>query len=201
MVAAFCHGTWDDPPDPNLFNRGPQHELIHILGGVNRAAPHSGGGHCWDFWDAMCSDDTPPFNDGFVTDPDTGAVIPVPPSPGSAVCPSDGSAEGVNNTLLLDCNNDDYFSMAPPNGNYLAHCWNTARSNFLETSGVTPVIPNPAACALPTPPPGGGGTPPAAAPPFDLAAALKKCKKKKGKRAKRKCRKKAKQKAGASAVR
>jgi hypothetical protein len=202
MVAAFCHGTWDDAPNPGLFNRAPQHELIHLLGGVNRAAPNSGGGHCWDFWDAMCSDDTAPVGDGFVTDPDTGAVIPVPPTMGADVCTTD--AEGVNFTLLLDCNNNDYFSMAPPNGNYLAHCWNTARSNFLSTSGVTPVIPNPSACALPGPPGGGGsgGGGGAAVPPpgggFDLAAALKKCKKKKGKKAKRKCRSKAKKKAGAA---
>jgi hypothetical protein len=201
MIAVLCAGSWDDPPNPGLFNKGPQHELVHTLGGVNRAAPNSGGGHCWDFWDALCSDDTPPVGDGFVTDPDTGATIPVPPTMGSDVCSSSGSAEGVNNTVLLDCNSDDYLSMAPAAGSYLANNWNLATSCFLVTSGVTDPTPNPATCAddyTPPPPGGGPGTtpPPPASSGFDLAAALKKCKKKKSKRAKKKCKKKARQRAG-----
>jgi hypothetical protein len=178
MYAVLCHGSWSTAPNPGLFNRGPQHELIHTLGGVNRAAPNSNGGHCWDFWDALCAEDDA-VDDDLITDIDYPFTTHCVPNTCAPVCNT--NFEGVDVTLLLDCNNDDYFSMNPAPGNYLASCWNTAKSNFLVTSGVTPTTAVPGACDLPQAPPGGGGgsaAPPPSGPGNGVVGAKKRCKKK-----------------------
>jgi 5-hydroxyisourate hydrolase-like protein (transthyretin family) len=85
------------------------HELTHMLGGVQRSAPHSTPyGHCNDESDLLC------YSDG----------------PGVAmrqVCP-------YSQEDLLDCHDDDYFNTHPRPGSYLATHWNVARSTFLEDS-------------------------------------------------------------------
>jgi len=201
MIARYCRGSWENPPGSST-NIGIPHELVHILGGVNQAAPNGAWGHTWDFWEVMSADDTFPFDDGMATDPDTGTVYCV------FTCPPDCDTdlEGLDKQLLLDCGNNDYFSMAPPAASYLADNWNLATSCFLVTSGVNDPTPNPADCEAdyvpgPGPGPGGGATTPPATEPFDLAAALKKCKKKKSKKARNKCKKRAKQQAQAGAIR
>jgi hypothetical protein len=155
MLARYCHGSWSTPPAPTTVNFGLPHELVHMLGGVNPAAPHGYFGHCWDQYDVMCT-----------------SADPAHP----AVFSCTTGFEGLDVQLLLDCNNDDYFSMKPAAGSYLAGNWNTASSRFLETSGVV----NP-----PPTPPAGTGQP---------GAAKKKCKKKKkhhrAAAAKKKCKKK-----------
>ncbi|MDP9073760.1 MAG: hypothetical protein M3N98_06190, partial [Actinomycetota bacterium] len=89
---------------------------VHTLGGVQHSAPHATQGfHCTDGADRMCYlDGTPP---GFLTQ----------------TCPP---AEASH----LDCNNDDYFSTAPPAGTYLATHWNVANSAFLDTSAGEVVV-------------------------------------------------------------
>jgi len=126
MIARYCLGSWGTPPSPQVVNFGLPHELVHLLGGVPPTAPHAfGGGHTSQFFEVMSAGD-------------------VPPSP-ECTAPF----EGLDAQLLLDCGNDDYFSMAPPAGSYLATNWNVARSCFLTTSGVAPV--NPADCPAPKP--------------------------------------------------
>lgn len=79
------------------------HEIFHMLGAVNNSAPHTNGqGHCWDGRDIMC------YTQGNVIE--------------QAVCPTYG---------LYDCNHDDYYSLAPPPGSYLATHWNVASSKYL----------------------------------------------------------------------
>ncbi len=110
------NGGWDtDGFGGPSFAWGPQHELTHMLGAVNPAAPHHRQGHCSDEYDAMC------FSIG--GDP--------PP-------PCDGSFVALK--LLLDCNADDYFAVNPPPGNYLANNWNTYNSSFLVRTD-TPDLP------------------------------------------------------------
>ncbi len=100
------------------------HELTHNLGGVLPGAPHrTANGHCWDESDLMC------YNDG------SGAAM-------QTVCAD--SAQGQ----LLDCGDDDYFSVAPTAGSWLAQNWNTASSAFLDT-----VVSDPTITPAPTPPP------------------------------------------------
>jgi hypothetical protein len=124
MIARYCLGSWSTPPSPAVVNYGIPHELVHLLGGVPPTAPHAfGGGHTSQFYEVMSAGDAP-------TDPECTAPF-----------------EGLDAQLLLDCGNDDYFSMAPPVGSYLASNWNVARSCFLATSGVAPV--NPADCPTP----------------------------------------------------
>lgn len=88
------------------------HELTHNLGGVLPGAPHrTANGHCWDETDLMC------YNDGSGTAMQT-------------LCAD------ARNDQLLDCGDDDYFSTAPPAGNWLASNWNTASSSFLDSTVV-----------------------------------------------------------------
>jgi hypothetical protein len=94
--------------DNGCWNYAETHELVHNLGGVQSSAPNASAyGHCTDESDDMCYDD-----DG------TGPVVM------RQVCPEEHEP-------LLDCNHDDYFHTAPPDGNYLATHWNTAESSFL----------------------------------------------------------------------
>ncbi len=75
------------------------HEVLHTMGGVVQAAPHStSAGHCTDGQDVMC------YEDG------SGA----------------GYSEGACSTKVLDCNRDDYFNPAPAAGSFLATNWNAA---------------------------------------------------------------------------
>ncbi|MCB1016254.1 MAG: S-layer homology domain-containing protein [Acidimicrobiales bacterium] len=86
------------------------HELIHLLGAVQRSAPHaSAEGHCTDEWDLLCYDDDGPG-----------------PLRTSLRCPNRARDR------RLDCGSDDYFSTAPGAGSYLAAHWNSADSRFLE---------------------------------------------------------------------
>ncbi|MBA2956061.1 hypothetical protein GON03_17105 [Nocardioides sp. MAH-18] len=116
------------------------HELSHMLGSVQNDAPHSTtAGHCFDESDVMC------YADG------GGRAM-------QQVCP-------VDQEVLFDCNDDDYYSTYPPAGSYLASHWNTANSRFLigggdGTGGGSPGVPtvlggtlsvnNPAVAGLPT---------------------------------------------------
>ncbi len=75
------------------------HEVLHTMGGVVQAAPHStSAGHCTDGQDVMCYDD------------------------GSG----SGYTSGACATKVLDCNRDDYFNPAPAAGSFLATSWNAA---------------------------------------------------------------------------
>ena len=83
------------------------HEIMHNLGGVQNTAAHSTGGyHCNDQHDYMC------YNDGGARAAQT------------VTCPS-------ASPWHFDCNNDDYFSTAPPANSYLSTHWNTASSPYL----------------------------------------------------------------------
>ncbi|MFP5371676.1 MAG: hypothetical protein ACLGI3_13140, partial [Actinomycetes bacterium] len=97
------------------------HELTHLLGGVQPSAPRSTGsyGHCTDQHDVMC------YRDG------SGKAM-------TERCPT-------WHATLLDCGRDDYFSIAPPSGSYLASYWNAAGNSFLLGGG--PAVP-----AAPSPP-------------------------------------------------
>ena len=111
----------DDQPGPaNSNNRGATysridagcwsdiiaaHELAHQLGGVQMSAPHSSGDyHCWDMNDIMCR--------------------PTNGTPQQFICPNPGY-------LIIDCNDDDFYSTNPPANTYLATHWNTANNQFL----------------------------------------------------------------------
>ena len=86
------------------------HEFTHTLGAVMPGAPnHSKNGHCTDESDVMCYAD--------------GAGVTM-----RQVCPLDQEDE-------LDCQEDDYFSISPPDGSWLASHWNTASSSFLLSTG------------------------------------------------------------------
>ncbi|MDQ4068903.1 MAG: fibronectin type III domain-containing protein [Actinomycetota bacterium] len=112
-----------------LSNMVEAHELVHLLGGVQKSAPHATPSfHCLDEADRLC------YDDGSSS------------SPVRQVCPPAHEA-------LYDCNSDDYFSTAPPPGSYLATHWNTANSAFLSaeapagapTTTTTTVVPPPPA--------------------------------------------------------
>ncbi len=109
------------------------HELTHNLGGVLPGAPHrTANGHCWDEADLMC------YNDG------SGVAM-------QTICAD--SRQGQ----LLDCGDDDYFSVAPTAGSWLAQNWNTASSGFLDTTvsdpTITPTTTTPPPPTTTTPPP------------------------------------------------
>ena len=88
---------------------GMAHELMHSLGAVNIEAPHATkGSHCTDGHELMCYDDGTPQKN---------------------VCPE-------SNKWIPDCNHDDYFSVAPKKGSWLASHWNTADNVFLYRKAV-----------------------------------------------------------------
>lgn len=101
------------------------HEVLHGLGGVQsspqnpaQAPPHAtSNNHCTDESDRLCYADGQ--SPGLVFRPDG------TPTSISYVCPA-------SHEVLFDCNDDDYFSAAPPPGNWLATHWNTAQSAWLE---------------------------------------------------------------------
>lgn len=106
--------------DSCLARRGAveTHELMHLLGAVQRSAPNvSPEGHCRDEWDLLCYDEdgSGPFRT-------------------TVRCPT------TANDRRLDCRHDDYFSTAPPPGSYLATHWNAADSRYLE-DGPPVVVP------------------------------------------------------------
>ena len=105
------------------------HELFHTLGAVQNNAPNStfsasfpdeSGGHCTDNYDVMCYDDdgvddgAPGLNDGFAW----GNQMTI-------------TCSTATDERILDCNDDDYFSLSPAPGSYLTNHWNTANSSFL----------------------------------------------------------------------
>lgn len=82
------------------------HEVVHMLGGVQRSAPNATRlGHCRDESDLLC----------------------YPDEPGVAMRQACGRDRGS----LLDCGGDDYFNVAPAAGSYLHRHWNVASSAFL----------------------------------------------------------------------
>jgi hypothetical protein len=86
------------------------HELTHTMGAVQPEAPHHTDlGHCWDGRDAMC------YPDGS-------------PQKQQLICTK------ADDYRKLDCNGDDYFSLHPQAGTYLATHWNSAASAFLIMS-------------------------------------------------------------------
>jgi len=109
------------------------HEIAHMLGAVQLAAPNSNGAwHCTDESDRLCYDDG------------SGASL-------NYVCESAGEP-------MLDCNGDDYFNIAPAAGSWLASHWNLASSLYLETvegarPGPVPVAPTPTVTPTPDPAP------------------------------------------------
>lgn len=115
------HRTGYARVDRACWNRGDSgsyatmaHELFHTLGAVLPDAPNAtSGGHCRDEWDPLCYDD--------------GSGQPT-----RVVCRT-GGGDGDHHHRQLDCNADDYFSVAPRGGSFLAQSWNTADSAFLAT--------------------------------------------------------------------
>jgi hypothetical protein len=115
MVSRIDAGCWGSTGTPV-----EAHELMHTLGGVQPAAPHSSarypapaGGHCTDEHDVMCYDD-----DG------SG------PASLTVACPAPQAER------RFDCGHDDYFSTSPWPDSYLDTHWNTADSRFLDASAV-----------------------------------------------------------------
>ncbi len=127
MVARVDRGCWATFPG---WHSTAAHELIHMLGGVQRTSPNSTSyGHCTDERDAMC------YADGGTT-------------PAGTVATMRTSCAGAFDEALLDCNRDDYFNAGTPAaGSYLATNWNTAKSSYLDVSAEAatpnPVTPNP----------------------------------------------------------
>lgn len=90
------------------------HELIHLLGAVNKSAPNSNGlGHCTDDHDIMCYGEQ-----GVSTVPRCATPVE-----------------------QLDCGADDYFNARPSAGSYLSTHWNTANSRFLGEALVHDNVP------------------------------------------------------------
>jgi hypothetical protein len=91
------------------------HELMHALGAVSPGAPHSTGkGHCHDGYDVMC------YSDGG----NTGRRRPV--------CRSHSAM------FRLDCGDDDYFSLSPRPGSWLAR---NPRANLADSRFLASVAP------------------------------------------------------------
>lgn len=89
------------------------HEMTHTMGGVQNSAPNStDAGHCIDGSDVMCYDDGGPRGSQF----NNSVCTPVPL---------------YEVTRAFDCNNDDYFNIAPKSGSYLATHWNVYNSVYL----------------------------------------------------------------------
>jgi hypothetical protein len=108
--------------DRKCWGKVETHELVHMLGGIQRSAPNATAGmHCNDGHDVMCYDDR------------------TAGSKQRSVC-------STNRGQLLDCRNDDYFSASPAKGSYLQKHWNTARSSFLS-----PTLTEPAPASSPAP--------------------------------------------------
>ena len=123
--------------DRRCWGKVETHEVVHMLGGVQRSATNATAGfHCSDGLDVMCYDDN------------------TAGSTQRAVC-------GQERVRVLDCRNDDYFSTSAPRGSYLQTHWNTARSSFLAATLTDPApAPRPATsspAAKPSPSP---STPP-----------------------------------------
>ncbi|MEX2289047.1 MAG: hypothetical protein WD794_01815 [Mycobacteriales bacterium] len=111
--------------DRSCWGKVEAHEVVHMLGGVQRTAPNATAGfHCNDGLEVMC------YNDRTAG------------STQKAVCAKDRAH-------LLDCRNNDYYSTAAPKGSYLQTHWNVARSSFLA-----PTLSDPApAASSPAPAP------------------------------------------------
>jgi RTX calcium-binding nonapeptide repeat (4 copies) len=113
---------------PNTETPVEAHELFHTLGAVQANSPNSTanpsnppGAHCTDNYDVMCYDDDG-YDDGVFNDLTDGMAGDEPMTIDCA---------DLANERLLDCGNDDYFSLNPAPGSYLANNWNTANSSFL----------------------------------------------------------------------
>ena len=122
--------------DRRCWGKVETHELVHMLGGVQRTATNATAGfHCSDGLDVMC------YDDGTAG------------STQRAVC-------GKERVRILDCRNDDYFSTAAPRGSYLQTHWNTARSSFLAATLTDPAATAPSSGgASPTPSPSSSAPP------------------------------------------
>jgi hypothetical protein len=85
------------------------HEITHMLGAVDPSAPHGRtDGHCYDGYDLMCNN----FGEGEF-----------------------GFGQRCKGwTFRIDCGRDDYFSLNPKPGSFLAKHWNIANSPFLRGS-------------------------------------------------------------------
>ena len=95
------------------------HELLHTLGAVQPTAPHATNWlHCNDGADVMCYRDS---TEARSTQLSVCALLP------DALFPR-----------IIDCNEDDYFSPAPPPGSYLDTHWNTFKSPFLASCAEQP---------------------------------------------------------------
>lgn len=110
----------DQPGRPDCWGRGGTgalteiHELIHLIGAVNKSAPNSNGfGHCTDDFDIMCYGEQ--------------GVSTVP--------------RCATKVEQLDCGADDYFNARPSAGSYLSTHWNTANSRFLGEAAVHDAVP------------------------------------------------------------
>ena len=145
-AAGICGiGTiWNDDRangDENFNNFGPSysrldagcwngataaHEVMHNLGGVQLSAPNTSGGyHCIDEYDVMCYSDSPNY-------------------PAMRTnCPNNGW-----DRTQFDCNDDDYYNVAPGSGSYLVNYWNPANNRFLVSVDSSAAAPAQASVSL-----------------------------------------------------